>query len=393
MYIIRTTFLLSTAVLVFGLALVVNAEDELLPAPINLTAEPGDSHINLTWERPEGLESTEGLAYWLYWVRSPSDFVLIPTEINTTYWRGREFIGNKTSFTLSNLTNGWVHYFHVRIVNQYGEGEPSNIATARPLGFPSEPRNLEGNLQDEGVHLQWEPPDVFGDLRLYYYRIFRGSEPETMEEIAVLRNKFSDWNLYFPPPTNYTDTDIDLRRVYYYKVVAGNRLGDGQFSYTIKVGEGDPTWVVPNIPRDAQAYVQDGHIKLFWRPPGYNGGNEVVKYRIYRRTDERVVRVIGEVPHDQHTYLDVDTVSGVEYHYAVSAVNVVGEGPKGLEVTASIPSSTTERPTNQTPGDDEKTDTFSTSWYLGIIVVVTTVVLIVITYAVYPIVISKRARR
>ncbi len=343
--------LMVTAVLFIGLLPCAQAEEGIPTPPLNLITEGGDGHVNLTWEHPNGLDPADIVSYWIYWVGMNTiggGLYTYPQANDTYLWTGMSSPGNSTAVTISGLTNGLTYFFHVRAHTEDAEGEPSTVRAAKPRRLPSEPRFLTGSLDEGTVLLEWLPPEITGDAIIYAYRVLRGSTPSTLEKIATLEWDWMDWGLYQPPPTNYTDDDLQGKRVWYYQVVAVNSLGEGPPSDTVLVGEADQIPLKPGIPRDTKAYVQNGHIKIFWRPPGYNGGEEVVKYRIYRWCNGQVARAIGEVPHDHLSFLDVHADPGVEYLYAVSAINVVGEGPRGLEVTAFVHPSTVDEPDEPT---------------------------------------------
>src|SRR6187401_1338336 len=83
-------------------------------------------------------------------------------------------------------------------------------------------------------------------------------------------------------------------------------------------------------------------VTLSWSPPASNGGSMITGYRVYRGTvsgGESLFENLGVVT----SYTDTNVVKGVTYYYQVSAVNIIGEGPRSAE-RAATPGSTVTAP-------------------------------------------------
>ena len=74
-----------------------------------------------------------------------------------------------TSATVEGLTNGVEYAFHVRAIDLYGEGLPSDIVQATPMPAPDAPTNFTATAQNASVRLAWDDPDDSGITR-YEYR-------------------------------------------------------------------------------------------------------------------------------------------------------------------------------------------------------------------------------
>jgi parallel beta-helix repeat protein len=90
------------------------------------------------------------------------------------------------------------------------------------------------------------------------------------------------------------------------------------------------TLTIPTAPQNLQATSGDRYINLTWEVPFSDGGSPITMYNIYR-DDKPGVYVM--VPPGQFLYRDINVMNGVKYTYNVSAVNIVGEGPKSIGVT------------------------------------------------------------
>lgn len=86
---------------------------------------------------------------------------------------------------------------------------------------------------------------------------------------------------------------------------------------TTTASVGDPLAVQPSV-------------TLKWAPPASNGGAVITGYRVYRGSrsgTETIYAYLGVVT----TFTDTAVTSGTTYFYQVSAVNLVGEGPRSAE--------------------------------------------------------------
>lgn len=92
----------------------------------------------------------------------------------------------------------------------------------------------------------------------------------------------------------------------------------------------------PSAPQDLEAVVGDGTVDLSWRPPVDDGGAPIEGYRVYRGTDPANLVLLAEVDTGL-AYTDRAVADGVTYHYAVSAVNEAGEGPRAGPVEVATP--------------------------------------------------------
>jgi hypothetical protein len=336
---------------------VVSAKDTAPSSPLNLTAIAGDGHVNLSWSPPTDADQYEIGSFWIYWYADPS-FGGIHWEpsTNTTLWEGTQVTPETTEYRHTGLTNGVWYWYHIRAHTSDAIGNPSDVVVAIPKRLPSAPWGLRGEVLDDQVFLEWEPPDITGDAIITAYKILRGSTQGNLELIKTLSYEWWDWGLYSLPPTNYTDSDLQGREVWYYQVIAVNTLGEGPPSDILLVGESELAPVVPSIPEHLRAWVDDDYVHVSWRAPGYDGGLPVFKYWIFRWTEDNEPQAIAEVPANVFDFLDVYVDENVEYHYAVTAMNAVGESPMSLEATVTVHPTTLEDPSDNNlidTGDDQ----------------------------------------
>ena len=149
---------------------------ELPAAPANLVAEATSaSEIALTWDEVPGIYS-----YNVYQV--------VEVEGETTY----ELLGEAwwTEYTVTELTAATQYSFVVKAVNNVGESEASNVATATTLAppaptVPAAPV-VTGSFEGDIIILEWEAVEGALAYNLYYGgKLLAGPFEETIAEIQV----------------------------------------------------------------------------------------------------------------------------------------------------------------------------------------------------------------
>ncbi len=83
----------------------------------------------------------------------------------------------------------------------------------------------------------------------------------------------------------------------------------------------------PDPPRGVKASPGGGHVGIVWNRPQFDGGLPIAAYRVYRATQPGAFEPLATLGASVFEYLDSDVVSHITYHYAIAAINDVGEGP------------------------------------------------------------------
>ena len=138
-------------------------------APINLSAEPGNSQITLQWTAPasDGGNTIDGYEYQQ---KAGTNAYGSWTNIS-----GADV--NTTEHTVTGLTNGTGYTFKVRAKNPMGEGPASNEATATPVTVPTAPQSFMATAGNGSVRLDWTAPSSDGGSAIvrYEYRYKAGT--------------------------------------------------------------------------------------------------------------------------------------------------------------------------------------------------------------------------
>ena len=121
----------------------------LWPAPTNLAADPGDGEAILQWDTGDALITD----YRVHWQATSSGAT--PDILDVTAG-----LGDTTTATIEDLTNGTEYTFTVQAVDKSGStavitGLPSN-ATATPAPVPDGPANLSATARSQEVGLTWD---------------------------------------------------------------------------------------------------------------------------------------------------------------------------------------------------------------------------------------------
>ncbi len=317
-------------------------------APTDLNGTEGNEHNLLTWSPPQSVGDSPITGYRIYW-RAWHGFggcniigSLRGSSFTAITLEGPESL----QYDHTGLVNGMYHIYYLTALTEEGEGSGTKHLLLIPRRLPSPPVNLTGTAGDGSVALDWEPPLDYGDAEILRYIVYRGTSLDEMEEVGRTSYSWSDWNLWWPAPTSFSDEDVVDGKVYYYYVTAVNGLGEGPPSYHISV-PAVKTPVVPSPPRNLTAEFVDGVVVLSWMAPLDDGGRPVLEYRVYRATSGGVPTVEGVVTSGTNEFHNTILVPGFTYYYRVSAVNEAGEGERSNRTSVFVP-----KPEDPEPPDE-----------------------------------------
>lgn len=186
----------------------VSATPATIPSQtLGLVANSGDSYVNLTWSSP----STNG------------GYPITNYEIYKGTKLGEEksidIVGNVLFYNDTDIIDGFIYYYKVRAKNVMGKGEFSKVTIATPGTTPSAPTINQIISGNSYVKLVWSSPVSDGGFRIMYYNIYRSTTPGNYINIAKVENF-----------TIYMDRDVVNGVIYYYRISAVNKIGEGHLS-------------------------------------------------------------------------------------------------------------------------------------------------------------------
>jgi hypothetical protein len=112
----------------------------------------------------------------------------------------------------------------------------------------------------------------------------------------------------------------------------GRMISSGQTIASVSVAVlkvATPSATVPGAPINLAGVAGNTLVTLSWNAPSSDGGSGITGYRIYRNGVLRVS--IANIT----SYQDTGLLNGNSYTYQVSAINVMGEGPKSNSVSVT----------------------------------------------------------
>src|SRR5439155_1288938 len=256
----------------------------------NLRATAGGiGNATLVWQAPSSNGGFPITSYKIY----RSNFAGAETLLTT--------IGNVTSYTNTALAISITYYYKVSAVNSVGESPQSNEASARTLGVPYAPQNLQAAGGIRNATLVWQAPSSNGGFPITNYNIYRSSSSGTEGLYATIGNV-----------TTYTNTGLSNGATYYYKVSAVNSIGSSSLSNEASTF----------TPQNLVATAGNAQIVLSWLAPLTNGGSTITNYKVYRGTSSNGETFLAQIG-NSNSYTDTTVTNGQTYYYKVSAVNSI----------------------------------------------------------------------
>lgn len=283
-------------------------------APRSLATQtgPGSGQIRLTWEAPADDGGFTVTSYRIYRGCCPATPNSFAAEVTGTTWTDCCWGGGTTL------------NYHVRAVNNAGEGAPSATVEGRPPGPPGPPQAFTGRPGPgvNQVQLSWADPASDGGFPIHTFRVWR-------------RNMWGGDDLIAQLPASqrtFTDCCFGTGQFNNYRLSALNNAGEGPSAPRIDVR----TPVQPSPPLNLQAERGPGagQIRLSWQP-GSDGGIPVTEFRVYRGTAPGNLQFLGTASGTAFT--DSGLPEGALRYYAVSARNLVGEGGRSGTVQQLAP--------------------------------------------------------
>lgn len=200
------------------------------------------------------------------------------------------------------------------------------IITLEYWKMPDAPSGIMASSGDGWVQLEWDPPSLFELSGSLGYEIYKGKNTNRMYLYNI-----TDESVHL-------DLNVTNGITYHYKVCAYNIYGKGKFSDIVSARPVAP----PGIPVNCTISDGDRWVNISWKHPIKDGGDPVIGYRIYRRTNFSTPHTLFKTAYEKNLN-DTDVKNGVDYGYLISAFNDNGEGNLSDEVIGS-PSKTPSEP-------------------------------------------------
>jgi len=176
---------------------------------------------------------------------------------------------------------------------------------------PAPPTDISATLEYASISLSWSPPTG----TITGYNVYTSTNGGAT---FVLNTTTSS------TATSATLNGLPYGLTYTCAVKSVNRVLTSSYS-SLSI----PLFITPPVAPDAPTQVvatstASTIVNLSWSPPAYNGNSPITSYRVYNGG----VRVTTNITFDASSAILTGLTDNVPYRFTVSAVNVIGEGPK-----------------------------------------------------------------
>jgi predicted transcriptional regulator len=276
--------------------------------PTGLEAEAGCGTVRLHWTSPA---FTGGLPVGFHVFKGT-------TSTNTEHLIS---LGAVEEFTDDAVVSGQTYYYKVAAFNSMGNSSFTPVVQAFPMGPPDMPLNTIATPGDMSIELRWEPPYNDGGRAISGYEILRGFDPVSLSSLVILNGTTQ----------SFIDGSLQTGVTYFYAVRAINELGTGPMGLIVNATPTGP----PGIPFTFEVIAGDGHVRLSWESPVDDGGSPILGFTIHRGLSRAQLVTLAHVDGANQTFNDTGLMNGQALFYAVSAFNLVGDGPRTSVIEAT----------------------------------------------------------
>lgn len=267
-------------------------------------AGPGAGQLSLAWSAPPS--TTYGGSQVSYEVHAGSASGSLSLLASVP--------AGSTTFVETGLGHAATRYYKVRAVGAGGAGPLSAEAFATTASPPGPPTSLAAAPGARKITLTWSLPAENGGAALTAIEIHRSAASGAELLHATASGAATSW----------TDEGLGEGETFHYVVKAVNLAGASASSNEASAR----TFTRPSAPRNLSwdpAGAAPLEIALAWEPPADDGGTPVTRYHVWRGTSEGDLVIVRETTAPR--FVDSPDAPGL-WHYRVSAVNAVGEGPQ-----------------------------------------------------------------
>lgn len=228
------------------------------------------------------------------------------------------------SYTLEDLETGG-YAVAIAALNAVGTSPWSEFSYTSFIRPPGAPGDVVVRPDDNGIHVDWEPPDnSVGELR-YDVRISSSDDGDVRQVWGLSEASYSTTSqLLAIEVRNGTTYAIEVRAVAQ-DSNDGNRRNNGFWSDKVFVTPGPP----PLPPKFDDAMPGDEQISLAWAPTPYDdpsdNANETTSYTLQWRSEQQDYHADRQVTISDPLYTITDLTNMTEYDVRVKATNAAGD--------------------------------------------------------------------
>ena len=166
------------------------------------------------------------------------------------------------------------------------------------------------------------------DNNLIYHNHFKNNTGKRAQGYDTGNNNL--WNLSYPNGGNYWNDykGKDNKSGPNQDQMGSDGLGDVPYTLdgrTIRDYFPIMPPTIPLPPQNLTAISYNEYIQLNWRTPYFDGGNEIIEYRIYKSEEPRNETYLNSVTYEYLYYIDSNVINETKYYYYITALNKIGE--------------------------------------------------------------------
>ncbi len=278
--------------------------------PKNLSANPGDSQVALSWDVATASSAIAPITKYEYSKDGGTSFQDIPGSDASTM-----------NFTATGLTNETMYTFAVRAVNVIGASD-STTTDSTPVASKSDEPVLTATSGDTQVELTWEDPED-SSIDKYQYRYGYEDPNDASKTIYIPDNVWNEVPTGEDGMINreITVTDLMNGMEYKFEVRAVDVLNDG----TTEDGDhseatATPIDMQPGQPSNLVAKAGNMSVQLVWDDPN----DDSIDYYQYSTDDGGEyfdISNFGNDDDDKIVYSIDGLTNGIEYTFVIRAVD------------------------------------------------------------------------
>ncbi len=278
------------------------------PQNLHYTFLEEEKSAALKWDIPEIATDGDSARRYVVYRFNSNSF----TEADLEYSQNiLSLEGNIYSIPNESQDSG-PYYFVVTALDQnWNESEMSNVIEIQAPEQPVLLMPLDASLnQRDTVILSWNREEIASS---YYLQM--GDQPELSGELFIDQSKMND--------TSFTATDMDGQKTYYWRVLAKNAGGTGEFSSIYSFSTGFPVQAQLIYPEHKSTNIVRTPT-LFWKKQ-----DEANTYhlQVAISNDFAANKIVVDTTAVSDTSLTVGPLQALKYHYwRVQPVNEYGKG-------------------------------------------------------------------
>lgn len=234
----------------------------------------------------------------------------LPCTAGATYW-----------LQVGGQSNADVGTFSLREERYWKFDRTLSEACPFEATLPSAPRMYLPTGGNGQITVSWVEPAWDGGrtVAISHYRVYGTSDPACASGFELLGE---------PTSRSFLESGLAPETRRCYEVTAVNPVGEGPS----EPARSATTWALPRAPLGLSvAPAGAGELALAWSPsPDQESPTPVTAHRVYRaQSVDGPFELVGATDGDARGHVDAGLARGTTWHYRVSAVSAVGEGPLG----------------------------------------------------------------